>query len=79
MIRENHLYKHFKGNTYILLKTAKCSETGKDMVVYQRWITQPTGEVWVRSLSEFQETVEGVPRFRPIRDAYPAPESPDEW
>ena len=59
------VYRHFKGNYYRVLMTARHSETEECMVVYQALY----GEygVWVRPLSMWQETVtrDGVtvPRF----------------
>lgn len=49
------IYKHFKGNDYIVLAVGKHSETLEDMVVYQ----ELNGEkkVWIRPLSMFTEEV----------------------
>ena len=49
-------YRHFKGNEYEVLHIAKHSETGEDMVVYRA--LYGAGEVWVRPLSMWNETVE---------------------
>jgi cyclomaltodextrinase / maltogenic alpha-amylase / neopullulanase len=60
------VYLHFKGNHYKLLHIAKCSETEKDLMVYQALYGDK--EVWVRSLEMFLEEVENegkkVPRFQ---------------
>lgn len=50
------MYKHFKGNTYIVIAIGKDSETMEDVVIYQ----EPAGEkkVWVRPLSMFSEEIE---------------------
>ena len=48
-------YRHFKGMEYEALYIAKHSETGEDMVVYRA--LYGAGEVWVRPLSMWHETV----------------------
>ena len=49
-------YRHFKGNEYEVLFTARHSETGEEMVVYRALY----GEfgLWVRPASMWNETVE---------------------
>ncbi|SFI87892.1 DUF1653 domain-containing protein [Planctomicrobium piriforme] len=49
-------YRHYKGRDYIVLGTARHSETLEPLVVYQ----QDYGErgLWVRPRSMFDETVE---------------------
>lgn len=58
-------YRHFKGMEYEVLCIANHSETLERMVVYRALYGE--GEVWVRPLSMWQETVtrDGVtvPRF----------------
>lgn len=49
-------YRHFKGNMYELLGFAKNSETLEDMVIYRALYGE--GEIWVRPLSMWGETVE---------------------
>lgn len=49
------LYRHFKGNMYKVLYTAKHSETMEDMVVYQA-LYGDMG-IWVRPRSMFCEEI----------------------
>lgn len=49
-------YRHFKGNEYEVLFTAKHSETEEIMVVYRALYGD--GEIWVRPVSMWNETVE---------------------
>jgi cupin 2 domain-containing protein len=59
-------YRHYKGNEYTVVGTARHSETLEDMVVYR----QDYGEhgLWVRPKEMFHETVgvdgQEVPRFQ---------------
>ena len=61
-------YRHYKGNEYTVVGTARPSETLEDMVVYR----QEYGEhgLWVRPKEMFSETVtvdgQDVPRFQPL-------------
>src|SRR5437588_11940449 len=61
-------YRHYKGNEYTVIGTARHSETLEEMVVDR----QEYGEhgLWVRPRQMFSETVkvdgEDVPRFRPL-------------
>ena len=50
------IYRHFKGNMYKVIGTARHSETMEEMVVYQALY----GEMglWVRPRHMFTETVE---------------------
>ncbi|WP_394212143.1 DUF1653 domain-containing protein [Psychrobacter piscatorii] len=63
------IYRHYKGNIYQVLHTAKHSETEESLVVY-RCLYGEYG-VWVRPLTMFTEmiTVEGkeIPRFELIQ------------
>lgn len=60
-------YKHFKGMEVEVTGIAKHSETLEEMVVYRH-----DGELWVRPLKMFEETVEVngqlVPRFEFISE-----------
>ena len=49
------LYKHFKGNTYRVLFTAKNSENLENMVVYQGQYGDK--EIWVRPEAMWDEEI----------------------
>ena len=49
------LYRHFKGNEYRVLFTARHSETREEMVVYQALYGERG--MWVRPASMFCETI----------------------
>ena len=55
MIRPG-IYRHFKGNEYEVLFTAKNSETTEEMVVYRALYGD--GDIWVRPASMWNEEVE---------------------
>ena len=61
-------YRHYKGNEYSVIGTARHSETLEKLVVYR----QEYGDhgLWVRPKQMFLETVKvdgrGVPRFQPL-------------
>ena len=49
-------YRHFKGNEYEVIGTARHSETEEEMVVYRALYGE--GGLWVRPVSMWNETVE---------------------
>ena len=67
---EAGLYRHFKGASYIVLGTAKHSETDELVVVYSPEQDQNT--LWVRPVEKFVERVNTdsgeVPRFLRIEN-----------
>lgn len=48
-------YRHFKGNEYEVIGTAKHSETQEDLVVYRALYGEH--QLWVRPLGMFEESV----------------------
>ena len=57
-------YRHFKGNEYLVIGTARHSENAEIFVVYKALYGD--GELWVRPLSMWDEMVErdGIVRKR---------------
>ncbi len=51
------IYRHYKGQHYRLLGTARHSETLEEMVYYECLYDNPNGQFWVRPLVMFLETV----------------------
>ena len=49
-------YRHFKGNEYLVLYTAKHSETLEEMVVYQALYGERA--IWVRPAAMWNEIIE---------------------
>lgn len=50
------IYRHFKGNLYELIGTAKHSETLEKMVVYRA--AYGDGDLWVRPAKMWNEIIE---------------------
>ena len=55
-IKLKRVYKHFKGNYYLVEDIAKHSETGEKYVVYRQ--LYGNGELWIRPLTMFLEEVD---------------------
>lgn len=75
-IRPGQIWRHFKGNVYVVLHLAKHSETGEELVVYTKIRgtgSAGDGTVWVRPVSIWKEIVErngkSQPRFELICDS----------
>lgn len=72
------IYRHYKGNDYLVLTVARHSETQELLVIYMPLVSKDGTDItpWARPLAMFQENVvvEGrsVPRFKrvtPLRAA----------
>jgi hypothetical protein len=50
-------YKHYKGNLYEVIGTAKHSETLEEMVVYKACYQKEGENLWVRPLKMFEDYV----------------------
>lgn len=50
-LKINRIYKHFKGNYYLVLGLAKDSETGEDVVIYRQLYDDCS--LFVRTLKMF--------------------------
>ena len=63
-IKPGDIVRHFKGNEYEILCFALDSETQEELVVYRALYGE--GQVWVRPLAEFLDTVtrDGITRHR---------------
>lgn len=63
-------YRHFKGNEYEVIGTARHSETLEPMVVYRALYGE--GSLWVRPAAMWNETIQRdgqtFQRFTPIDD-----------
>lgn len=55
-IKIHGIYKHFKGDYYLVEDIAKNSETEEDYVIYRKLYGD--GELWIRPLSMFLEKVD---------------------
>ena len=55
-IKLNGIYRHFKGDYYIVVDIAKHCETKEDYVVYRRLYED--GGLWIRPLSMFLSEVD---------------------
>lgn len=55
-VKVNRVYRHFKGDCYLVVDVAQHSETGEDYVVYRKLYGD--GSLWVRPLAMFLEPVD---------------------
>lgn len=55
-LKLKRVYRHFKGDCYLVEDVAKNSETGEDYVVYRKLYGD--GSLWIRPLRMFLEPVD---------------------
>lgn len=57
-VQVNRVYRHFKGDHYLVVDIARHSETGEEYVVYRKLYGD--GGLWVRPLAMFVEPLDKV-------------------
>lgn len=55
-LKINGIYKHFKGDYYLVIDIANCSETKEKYVVYRR--LYGAGSLWIRPVDMFFSEVD---------------------
>ena len=55
-LKINRIYKHFKGDYYLVVDIAKYSETNEDVVIYRKLYDD--GSLWVRPKVMFLSEVD---------------------
>ena len=55
-LKINGIYKHFKGDYYLVIDIANCSETKEKYVVYRRLYGD--GSLWIRPVDMFSSEVD---------------------
>ena len=54
------LYRHYKGNDYTIIGTARHSETMEDLVYYECLYDNELSRYWVRPLEMFRGTIDSA-------------------
>jgi hypothetical protein len=66
-LKIGHIYKHFKGNYYVVENIALDSETKREMVIYRRLYSD--GGLWVRDKEMFLSEVDHV-KYPNVKQKY---------
>ncbi len=66
-LKINGIYKHFKGDYYIVVDTAKDCETLEDCVVYRQLYGE--GNLWIRKEKDFLSEVDHA-KYSDVKQKY---------
>ena len=66
-IKTGGIYRHFKGDYYLVENLAKDCETTESVVIYRQ--LYGNGELWVRPLSSFMAEVDHV-KYPEVKQMY---------
>lgn len=55
-LQKDGVYRHFKGNEYVIVGFGRCSETKQIMVIYRRH-GERGAETWIRPAAMFAKTI----------------------
>ena len=66
-LKINGIYKHFKGDYYLVIDIANCSETKEKYVVYRRLYGD--GSLWIRPVDMFLSEVDHE-KYPNVRQKY---------
>lgn len=66
-LKLNRIYKHFKGDYYLVVDVAKYSETEEDVVIYRKLYGD--GSLWVRPKSMFLSEVDHT-KYPEVKQRY---------
>ena len=67
MVHRGQIYKHYKGNLYMVLEVATHTETKEELVIYCN--VKNKNQIWARPLAMFEDTLpNGKPRFELCED-----------
>lgn len=62
MVHRGQIYKHYKGNLYLVLEVATHTETDEKLVIYCN--IKNKSQIWARPLDMFEDVLpNGKPRF----------------
>ncbi len=66
-LKINRVYKHFKGDYYLVVDVAKNSETKEDFVIYRRLYDD--GSLWIRPKDMFLSEVDHI-KYPDVKQKY---------